>query len=213
MSLISKVFSKKKVSERPLLEHPKDLQLGDLIKFRFLPQQDVSNQRFEITEVNTVDFKQQVYTVFTLQGVNNTQLSGCYVNEEGEEYFSLSKKLTRAMVKSLFDEVAFAAVFEEGCTELERQAIPKGLEQWTASHYTETKDCNKAYVHKGDYRGKDLPQYEDESTAIDYYLLEDDDEDFAIEIEVTDDGETDVYATVYLEISAIEELWPAVDNE
>jgi len=72
MSFISKVFSKKDAPSRPLLEHPKDLQLGDLIKFRFLPQQDISNQRFEITEINTYDFKQQAYTVFTLQGLNKT---------------------------------------------------------------------------------------------------------------------------------------------
>ena len=54
------------------------------------------------------------------------------------------------------------------------------------------------------------PNTEDASyAALDYDLLEDDTERYAIEIEVYPNGETEVSSSIYLELSAIDEMWPA----
>jgi len=209
MGFFDKMLGKNEEEVRPPLQHPKDLCVGDIVKFAFLPQDDLTNQRYEVIEVNTYDFEDEMTTSFSLKGESGNIVWLSAVNEDGEEYLAVSKKLTRGQVTTLFDADAFAEVFEEGAgTQLDRIETPEGFEEWTANHYTEIEDCSHGYYHKGDYRNTELPKYEDESESLEFYLLEDDDEDYAVEIEVYKGGDTEVYAVVYLELSAIDELMP-----
>lgn len=201
---------KKDDSKPRALDHPKDLQSGDIIKFGFVDPAGLSRHSFEVIQINTYDFQDEKSTSFTLKGDSGEILWLSVDCEDGEENLSVSRKLTRGQVLELFDESQFGLVFDEGAGQcLARRSVPKGLEGWTASDYREIEDCSKGYYHEGDYRKRQLPKFEDESKAFDYYLLEDDEEDYAIEIEVYGDGETEVMAMVYLEISSVEELWPA----
>ncbi|MDQ6955300.1 MAG: hypothetical protein Q9M20_07635, partial [Mariprofundaceae bacterium] len=135
-------------------------------------------------------------------------LSVC--NDNGKEYLSFSKMLQRSQVLDLFSENDFAQVFNEGAgTRLKRNSVPAGFEDWTATTYVEEEDCIKGYYHKGDYRKRSLPSFEDESCGLEYYLLAGSENGAAIEVEVYASGETEVSAVVYLDMSAIEEMWPA----
>jgi len=118
--------------------------------------------------------------------------------------------LKRQQVLSLFDEAAFATVFNTGAgIQLKRcDDFPSSLQEWTASHYVEEKDCTHGYYYEGDYRNRSLPQYENDSCGLQYYLLEDPEHEYAIEVEVYADGETEVSATVYLPMTSIAEMWP-----
>ncbi len=192
------------------LNHPADLDKGDIIKLSFLDQQDLSNKRFEVDDVNTYDFKGEQSTSFTLKGESDECVFLSVRRNNGKEYLAFSRLMKRSEVLELFDEQDFASVFDEGAnTRLKRRAIPAGFEDWTASEYVEEEDCSKGYYHEGDYRNRSLPRFEDESCSLEYYLLEDPHGDFAIEIEVYESGETEVSAIAYLDMPGIEELWPA----
>ena len=54
MSFFGKMFgSDEEEDKRTILEHPDQLRKGDIVKFGFLPQQELSNQLFEVAAVNT----------------------------------------------------------------------------------------------------------------------------------------------------------------
>jgi len=192
------------------LSHAAELDKGDIIKMSFLDQQDLSNKRFEVVEVNSYDFERELETSFTLKGQSGEIFFLSVSNENGREYLSFSRELQRSQVLDLFSENDFSQVFNEGAgTRLERKSIPAGLEDWTAASYVEEEDCIKGYYHKGDYRKRALPRFEDESCGLEYYLIADSENAVAVEVEVYASGETEVLAVVYLDMSAIEEMWPA----
>jgi len=195
--------------KRVLLDHPSKLRTGDILKIGFVDQPDISNKNLEVLEVNTYDFEGKNDYSLTLKSETGDSFWLSVTKDDGEEYINISKKLSRGNVKKLFNPDEFAKIFEEGhIDELLRVGCPEGFEEWTAESYYEEEDCSKGYFHRGDYRDKENPIYEDESTSLDYYLLEDEEGDFAIEIEVYEGGETEVYSCVYLPLSVISEMWP-----
>jgi len=213
MAWLGKLFGKGGKGDaetiRPL-NHPSELDKGDIIKLSFLDQQDLSNKRFEVDDVNTYDFKGEQSTSFTLKGESGEIVFLSVERKNGKEYLAFSRLLKRSEVLELFDEQDFASVFDEGAnTRLERRAAPASFEDWTAAQYVEEEDCSQGYYHEGDYRNRSLPRFEDESSSLEYYLLQDPHGDFAIGIEVYESGETEVSAIIYLDIPTIAELWPA----
>jgi len=212
MTWLGNLFGKKsgEVEAARSLTHPSQLNSGDIIKMAFLNQQDLSAERLEVTDVNTYDFGNQAEPSFTLKNDSGDVFFLSVKNDNGQECLSISKMLKRKKVLSLFDEADFAAVFNAGSgIQLSRRDdIPSSLQEWTASQYVEEQDCRNGYYYEGDFRNRSLPQYEKDSCGLQYYLLEDANGDFAIEIEVYSDGETEVSATVYLPLTSIEEMWP-----
>lgn len=206
MGIFKNPFKKKSFKR---LEHPKDLMIGDIVKFSFLSQPDLSNKKFEVVEINTYDFKHEVSTQFSLKGEGGNIIFLVVENEDGEESLSVSKSISRKVVKKLFKEKDFAGIFNNGTgVDIERIAELDDLEGWTAPYYVCGTAGKSGYFHKGDYRGKELPKYEDDSEGLDYYLLSSEEDEFAIEAEVYENGETEVCVTAYLENSSIEEMWP-----
>ncbi|MDQ6991493.1 MAG: hypothetical protein Q9M11_07145 [Mariprofundaceae bacterium] len=192
------------------LNHAAELNKGDIIKMSFLDQQDLSNKRFEVSEVNSYDFEREQETSFTLKGQSGDIFFLSVCNDNGKESLSFSRLLKRSQVLDLFSENDFSHVFNEGAgSKLERKSIPASFEDWTSATYVEEEDCVKGYYHKGDYRKRSIPRIEDESCGLEYYLLAGLENNVAIEIEVYASGETEVSAVVYLDMSAIEEMWPA----
>jgi len=212
MSWLGGVFGKKNSESEAVrsLTHPSDLNTGDIIKMAFLDQEDLSTQRLEVTDVNTYDFENKAEPSFTLKNDAGKVFFLSVENNNGKEYLSISKLLKRKKVLALFDEAAFAGLFHAGAgIKLNRRAdFPSSLEEWTAPQYIEEQNCTNGYYHEGDYRKRPLPQFEKDACGLQYYLLEDPDGDYAIEVEVYADGETEVSASVYLPMTSIEEMWP-----
>jgi len=205
--IFKKWFGKDDEVQRGALTHPKDLEIGDIIKFSFLPQRELSATRFTVTEINTYDYENDNVTEFLLSGENRFQIFMSVDNDGGEEYLSISRKLTKKEVSELFDNAQIADIFSEGHSELNRQpTAPKNLETWTSDYYSEDIDCRVGFYHEGDFRNKETPIYEEESERLEYYSLTDDTDEFAIDVEIYNEGETEIYATIYLEISSISEL-------
>lgn len=192
-----------------VLEKPEDLEIGDIITFRFLPQATLSGKNFQVTAIHTLDFKQGEFTHFTLQGENSQPIDLTWHENEGEILLAIRQKITRETVDTLFGLEAFSAIFEEeSFVNLARYGKVADLEGWLADNYYKSIDCRKGYLHAGDYREHELPHFEDESEGLDYYLLLDKTEAFGVEVEVYNDGESDVYIMLYCPLSVIESMWP-----
>lgn len=191
------------------LEHPRDLNLHDIIKFKFLPQQTLSGKRFEVVDVNTYDFEDEHLTEFTLKSDNGYTVFMIVDETDDEPCLSLSHKLSRREVEKTFDMDQFADIFDgNGRTSVEVLKEPEFDTGWVAPVYFQEIQGEVGYYHKGDYRGRGVPQGEDDGDDFEYYYLESDDEEFSIEIEVYEGGDTEVALTVYRDIEDIEEMWP-----
>jgi len=207
-NLFKAVFSKDKTETRTLA-HPRDLDVGDIIKFQYLPQSEISNQQFEIGGINTYDFEDRKLTEFALKG-NDEEAMFLIIDEIGDEPFlSISRKIQRADVEKLFDLDEFAELFDnEDHSIFNRLNEPASLQGWTASQYRQEIFAEGGYYHKGDYRNKAVPENEDAGDEFEYYLAIDDSRTFTLESEVYDGGETDVIITIRRPITDIEEMWP-----
>ncbi|HFE37549.1 MAG TPA: hypothetical protein ENK06_03885 [Gammaproteobacteria bacterium] len=208
-NLFKAIFSQDDKPETRRLTHPRELTTGDIIKFQYLPQNELSNKQFEISNINTYDFEDRKLTEFVLRG-DTPEMIYLTVDETGDEAFlSVSRKISRADVEQLFDLDEFAELFDsEDHTQLNRQNEPEHLKSWTTAHYQQEIYAEVGYFHKGDFRASGVPEDEDAGDEFEYYLAIDSTRTFVIEAEVYDGGETDVIVTIRRPITDIEEMWP-----
>lgn len=208
-NLFKTVFSKEKKTEPRTLTHPRDLSTGDIIKFQYLPQPELSNLQFEIDSINTYDFEDRKLTEFSLKGDGQEKIY-LTVDETGDDPFlSISRKIPRSDVEKLFDLDEFAEIFDnEDNSLLNRLEELDSLENWTAKQYCQEIYAEGGYFHKADYRGKTVPNDEAAGDEFEYYLAIDDSRTFVIEAEVYEGGETDIIVTIRRPITDIEEMWP-----
>ena len=199
----------KEVAPRSL-DHPKDLQIGDVIKFGFCGLDDLSNVNAVVKEVNSYDLNSaQRKTVFTLDAAGHLYFMAVR-NERGAESIEIARLILPPVVDQLFGFDQFAKIIESDSVdgELKRKTEPGEIVGWTAASYFQ-EAYNEAYFHAGDYREKLLPSSKDNCSAFDYYLLVSQDRKHALQIEVYEGSRTDVLLLAYLPVRAIEELWPA----
>ena len=212
-NLFKAVFSKNNETVARELNHPRDLQTGDIIKFQYLPQSDLSNKQFEISNINTYDFEDRNLTEFTLTGDNKDAIYLIVNETDDEPFLSLSKKIQRPDVEKLFDLDEFSELFDnEDHSLLNRLNEPENLENWTANQYRQEIFAEGGYFHKGDYRNKIIPEDENSGDDFEYYLAIDDSRKHVVEAEVYDDGETDVIITLRLPLTSIEEMWASASK-
>jgi len=212
MSFWKNIFSTQNNDESSVREltHPKDLQTGDIIKFKYLPQSILSNQQFQISSIGTYDFEDRHLTEFKLSG-NTDETLFMMVDDSGDEtILTISIKINRNMTEEMFDLDQFALVFDgDGHTTLTRKQEPQAYQGWTAPSYRQEICAEAGYYYKKDYRNMPLPQYQGAGDPLEYYRLISDDRQFAIEAEVYEGGETDVLMTLRRPLSDIDEMWPS----
>jgi len=212
-NLLKAVFSKKDEVDSRTLNHPRDLNTGDIIKFQYLPQIDLSNKQFEISNINTYDFEDRNLTEFTLSGDNKDPIYLIINETDDEPFLSLSRKIQRPDVEKLFDLDEFSELFDnENHSLLNRLSEPENLENWTSNQYRQEIFAEGGYFHKGDYRNKNIPEDESAGDDFEYYLAIDDTRKYTVEAEVYDDGETDVIITLRLPLTSIEEMWASASQ-
>ncbi len=197
------------------LDHPRDLQVGDIVKFGFAAQNGISNETFQVTEVSAYDLggTAKKKTLFTLKGRDGL-FRLAVVQERGTESLQVARSVLPDTVEQIFDIEQFAFLFDEASgmnNVLERIGEPDEVAGWTAPAYRQEAG-HQAYVHQGDYRHRSLSTVADDGEAFDYYLLVSDDRKFALQAEVYEGGRTDVYLIAYLPITKIEELWQSGQN-
>lgn len=209
-NLFKSVFSKEDNNEARVLAHPRDLQEGDIIKFQYLPQSEISNKSFEVSAISTYDFEDRNLTEFALKGDVESAIFMIVDENDDEAFLSISRKIARSDVEKLFDMDEFAELFDnEDHSLLNRLNEPGHLQNWTATQYRQEIYGEGGYYHKGDFRNKAIPENEDDGDEFEYYLAIDDKRQHTIEAEVYDGGETDIIITIRRPVTDIEDMWPS----
>ncbi len=210
MSFFKRLFGMS--SDRPevrKLEHPRDLRLGDIIKFRYMDQKDISGREFEVAQVNSYTYGGLIYPEFVLKDRDSQIIYMMIEEEDGEECLSLSKKVDKAKVFEIIPEDKMASLkTQKGRLSLELAQKLQGFEDWTTSQYHVVDRNVKGAFVKGDMRFADPDVAPPPKERFVSYLLEDPEGEFALEVEVYETGETELSVTVYNDIDEIDEMWP-----
>ncbi len=191
------------------LSHPRDLRAGDIIKFRYVDQSDLSGKEFEISQVNTYIYGDMCYPELVLKDRSNAIIYLMVEEEDGEEYLALSKKVGKGNVSDVLNQAQLDEITQPGTgTKVTIGSQPTGLRDWLVSEYKEVEDSIKGSFLRGDARYLSDEEMTKQERFSSHTLIDSTD-DHAIEIECYETGEVELCATVYLEVSDIEEMWPA----
>jgi hypothetical protein len=191
------------------LSHPRDLREGDIIKFGYIEQPDLSNTEFEVSQINTYIYGELCYPELILKDRSGNLVYMMVEEEDGDEYLALCKKIQKSEVSEVIGDDAMTRILTRGTgSQIPILKKPSGLETWLVDSYREVDDSVKGAFVKGDARYlavEDINRQEKFTS----HILEDSTEEYAIEIEIYSTGETEVCATVYHDIDEIEEMWPS----
>ncbi|MDE0192189.1 MAG: hypothetical protein OXQ90_12600 [Gammaproteobacteria bacterium] len=194
------------------LERPADLLAGDLVSFKHrlaLPK-DVQGRTFEVASVATYQYESGIEVQFSLVGEEGTKFYLGLDPKESQPELCLSRDLKRKDVLKLFDEDAFAGLWDE--EEFAELDVAEPLERyagWLADGYSQvTKDAVGFYYDR-DCRGETLSmRQDDDSEELRYHECEGSNDSFGLNVEIWGDGETDVSLEVYCGSDVIESMWP-----
>jgi len=194
-----------------VLDHPRHLGIGDIVKFGFCDQAGLSNQEFLIKGIKTYDLnpRQEAVSAFCFTA-NQREYSLSTAPQHAGDTIAVEMRVFPEDVGSIFSLQQFGAIMDPdtGTTHvLQRENNPAEFEGWTSPRYLQ-EAFHEAYLHEGDYRGKSLPDEKESSIPFDYYYLISDQRRHAIRIEVFEGGKTDVYLIAYIPVRKIEEMWP-----
>jgi hypothetical protein len=209
--MFSKLFKKKAAPERQL-SHPKDLQEGDMLQLidSFALPKALKGQTLHVVDVNTYQYQYESETEFVLKGDSGTSIFFTVENNDGEEWANFSIKVQRQDVDDLFTLDQFASIFDsEDLVTIERVNDVDEFERWTAKSYVQGAHPSTAYYYNQDYRGRKIPEHvEDGGEPLEYINLQDPDDMYSVNIEIWDDGETDVSLTITRPITDVVDLFP-----
>ncbi|MBW8183165.1 DUF4178 domain-containing protein [Shewanella nanhaiensis] len=215
MGFLKGLFGKKEAPARQLT-HPSQLMKGDMISLddSFALPAQLRGQQLRVESVNTYEFERSQKAEWVLKG-HGQETIFLSLDEDDETYLAFSIKVNRSQVEQIFDLDQFSAIFEEDeQAMLTTQPLPNELtnefENWLGKEYHQVNFAQFGYFHRADYRGKKPPQDDNgaRGDAFESYFLLDDEEKFAIDVEVYEGGETDVMLTLYRSLSDIRDYWP-----
>ena len=192
------------------LDRPEDLQAGDLLTFKHrlaLPP-SLQGHTFEVAEVCTYQYDDGMHLQFTLDGAEGGRIF-LALPARGATELCLSCEAPRADVLTLFDESAFAALWDEGLASLKLATKLPAYEGWLAERYEQVVNFGEAYFFERDCRGERLSgRIDDDAEALRYHECEDASGRFGVTVEVWADGETDVSLDVNVPLDVLESMWP-----
>jgi hypothetical protein len=201
MSFFKKIFNKDA------------LLVGDIIVLTdsFALPQALQGQQLQVTAVNSYEYEQETQTEWSLQG--NDELAiflSLDVDDTTELKFSL--KIERDDVESLFDLDNFSQIFDEpGEAFLNRQADNDVTSTWSSEQYQQNTFAKIGYFHRKDHRSEELSAYEGEGSGeqLELYALYNEDQSKGVDVEVWQDGDTDVFLTLFRPLTDIIDMYPA----
>ena len=187
-----------------------DLRAGDLLTFKHrlsLPEA-VQGQTFEVSKVETYQFEDGLHPQLALDGAEAGRVYLSFKDADATE-LCLSKAVPRKHVLRLFDEDAFAALWDDGFADLDVAHQLADYAGWLADGYAQTKNAAEGYFYARDCRGEGLSQYQDDDAEpFRYHECEDDSGRFGLTVEVWGDGATDVSLDVNCPADVIDAMWP-----
>jgi|TARA_B110000014_G_scaffold246933_1_gene220061 hypothetical protein len=211
MSFFKKIFNKSEKEQRKLTA-VNQLLTGDIIQLTdsFALPELLRNQQFQVSSVSSYEYEHNTQTEWTLSGSSNiTLFLALEVDDISELKFSI--KIEHADVESLFDLDEFAQIFDEpGNAFLTKKTDTNFTNGWSSDEYQQSVFGRVGYFHRKDHRSETLSEYEgkDSGEQFELYNLYNEDQTKAVEIEVWQDGETDVFLTLFRPMSDIVDMFP-----
>lgn len=212
MSFFKKIFNKNKQEQRKLT-HVNQLLVGDIILLTdsFALPETLRNQQLQVTAVNSYEYEQETQTEWTLQG-NNDLLLFLTLDVDDTTELKFALKIEHEDVETLFDLDSFSQIFDEpGQAFLEKQTDNNLTTSWTSEQYQQNVFAKVGYFHRKDHRSENLSAYEgkDSGEQFELYTLYNEDQSKGIDIEVWQDGDTDVFLTIFRPLTDIVDMYPA----
>ncbi|SEK68423.1 hypothetical protein SAMN05216262_102109 [Colwellia chukchiensis] len=210
MSFFKNIFSKPK-AERTL-DNVKDLSLGDIIVISdsFALPAELRAQELQVTAVNSYEFERKNQLEWVLQGNSDTELY-LSLDEDDKTYLKFSLKITPQDVETLFDLDSFAEIFEETAqVQLQRQADNETTTGWSSERYQQSGSVQVGYFHRKDHRENTISPYQDQDSGepFELFCLYNEDQAYGIDIEVWQDGDTDVFLTLFRPTTDLVDMYP-----
>ncbi|MBA6253488.1 hypothetical protein [Colwellia sp. MB3u-55] len=210
MSFLKRLF-KKKEDERQV-NSAEELKIKDIIVLTdsFALPESLRKQQFQVSAINCNEFENNTQTEWVLQGANNLEL---YLTIESDDktYLKFALKIQHQDIESLFDLDEFATIFDEpGEAFLERKSDSLLTSGWSSPQYQQQVFAKVGYFHRRDNRSESLSAYEGNEAGeqFELYSLLDEEQSRGIDIEVWQDGDTDLFITLYRPTSDIIDIFP-----
>ncbi|MCP5093357.1 MAG: hypothetical protein GY949_20805 [Gammaproteobacteria bacterium] len=146
---------KKEEAAQRLLDHPRDLEVGDIVKFAFADQTEISGVSFNVDRIRTLDTggDEHKLTYFLLSDADNK----IRLRVVDDDRFEVALEVLPATLFKLFkeDDVAQALDPEGGdhqvLTARKAEKLPPELKSWVGTAYRR-EGCVNAWLLAGDYR-------------------------------------------------------------
>ncbi|ABM02052.1 conserved hypothetical protein [Psychromonas ingrahamii 37] len=211
MSFFKSLFAKKQPLPTRSLNHPSELQAGDIFSFgdSFALPKAMRKQQLEVSEINTIEFKHEHYIQVVGRGMHPQPV---YISfpKNPQKLIKYSLLLTRKDVGELFDLEDFSNIFEApGNACLKPVTFEHPYAELVAAQYIQQDFMTTGYFHQEDYRDSTPPQFNEErhGREFEFYSLAGDQEQRFIEIFIFENGDTDVYLSFLRPANEITELW------
>jgi len=214
MSFFKNVFNKKNnKSEQRKLTQVNQLLVGDIIVLTdsFALPEILRGQQLEVTTVNSYEYEQSTQSEWTLQ-VNNELLLFLSLDVDDSTELKFGLKIEPEDVEILFDLDCFSEIFDEpGQAFLDRKADNKQTTSWSSEQYQQSTFAKVGYFHRKDHRSDNISAYEgkDSGEQFELYALYNEDQSKGIDIEVWQDGDTDVFLTLFRPLTDIVDMYSA----
>ena len=206
---LNKITNKK---EQRKLTQVNQLLVGDIIVLtdNFALPESLRGQQFQVTAVNSYEYQHNTQTEWVLQGNNDLLLFlSLEIDDITELKFAL--KIERDEVESLFNLDNFAQIFDEpGQAQLNRQSDSNNTAMWSCDFYQQSTFAKVGYFHRKDHRSENLSAYEDDDCGeqFELYALYNEDENKGVDVEVWQDGDTDIFLTLFRPTTDIVDMYP-----
>ncbi|NQZ86397.1 MAG: hypothetical protein HRT54_02315 [Colwellia sp.] len=210
MSFLKRLF-KKQEDERQV-NSADELKIKDIIVLTdsFALPEALRTQQFQVSAINCYEFESNTQTEWVLQGDNNIELY-LTIEKDDQTFLKFALKIQHQDIESLFDLDEFATVFDEpGEAFLERKSDSSLTSGWSSSQYQQQVFSKVGYFHRKDNRTESLSAYEGNEAGeqFELYSLLDEEQSHGIDIEVWQDGDTDLFITLYRPTSDIVDIFP-----
>jgi hypothetical protein len=210
MSFLKRLF-KKQEDERQV-NSADELKIKDIIVLTdsFALPEALRTQQFQVSAINCYEFENETQTEWVLQGDNNLELF-LTIEKDDQTFLKFALKIQHEDIESLFDLDEFATIFDEpGEAFLERKSDSSLTSGWSSQQYQQQVFSKVGYFHRKDNRTESLSAYEGNESGeqFELYSLLDEEQSRGIDIEVWQDGDTDLFITLYRPTSDIVDIFP-----
>jgi len=150
-------FKKKETQATRTINDFRQLQVGDLISFKFREvfPDIISGETLSVESINTYDYMGELVSDFVLSHSSGFRVNATYDSEQ--KYITLSHKIGHPEIIEIFDGDQLATIFdpeqEPAELELRPEAVSDKRKAWVCERYTRTLCEAQGYYYNKDRRG------------------------------------------------------------